>query len=163
MLSARAAKCRVSGLGSRKGALRSISFAMTRSRRATSVTAVEKVFTTWGNPGGSPPAPDSHRNAEHDQQDAESSPKQLRRETLENRGPDGSADHDSDGAGHDERPDTGDVVPLRREVHRQSGSIDEQAYRGSRRDERLLRNVKAEHGGGSDAALIADETPERAR
>src|SRR6266536_1000379 len=49
MLSARAAKCGVSGLGRRKGALRSISFAMTRSRRATAATAVEKVFTRWGN------------------------------------------------------------------------------------------------------------------
>jgi len=39
----------VSGLGRRKGAFRSISFAMTRSRRATSATALEKVFTTWGN------------------------------------------------------------------------------------------------------------------
>src|SRR6266567_670100 len=34
MLSARAAKCLVSGLGRWKGAFRSISFAMTRSRRA---------------------------------------------------------------------------------------------------------------------------------
>src|SRR5436190_16335341 len=49
MLSARAAKCRVSGRGRRKGTFRSISFAMTRSRRATSATAVEKVFTTWRN------------------------------------------------------------------------------------------------------------------
>ena len=42
-------KVRVSGLGRRKGAFRSISFAMTRSRRATSATAVEKVFTKSGN------------------------------------------------------------------------------------------------------------------
>src|SRR6267154_212166 len=49
MLSARAAKCVGSGRGRRKGALWSISFAMTRSRRATSATAVEKVFTEWGN------------------------------------------------------------------------------------------------------------------
>src|SRR5258706_8529262 len=49
MLSARAAKCGVSGLGRRKGALRSISFAMTRSRRATVATALERVFTNSGN------------------------------------------------------------------------------------------------------------------
>src|SRR5882762_10425939 len=48
MLSARAAKCGVSGRGRRKGAFRSISFAMTRSRRATSATAVEMVFTSLG-------------------------------------------------------------------------------------------------------------------
>src|SRR6267378_88676 len=45
MLSARAAKCVVSGRGRRKGAFRSISFAMTRSRRATAATALERVFT----------------------------------------------------------------------------------------------------------------------
>src|SRR5919108_6095664 len=49
MLSARAAKCRLSGRGRRKGTWRSMSFAMTRSRRATSATALENVFTTWRN------------------------------------------------------------------------------------------------------------------
>ena len=48
-----------------------------------------------------------------------------------------------------------------REVHRNTRHIDQQRHRGRRRDELPLVDLESEHGGGSNAALIADEAAKK--
>ena len=112
---------------------------------------------------GSVPYPeplDERVDSQAQNQDAEQlAEDHIGNSTQESNTPKGSDEHTDDRQGQN-GPRFQDWRRFDREINRHAGAIDDQRNGGGRRNQRLLLNVKAEQGRGTNAALVADQSAE---